>query len=65
MTMPAENTFVSQPGGFQASAQVGSTSPGAQGVGANLQISHAILVVIGTASAVLVALGVLFRRGGE
>jgi hypothetical protein len=62
--VPVENTHVSSPGGLMANAQIGSTSPGAQGVGANLQVSHAVLVVIGTAAAVLVGLGFLFRRGG-
>lgn len=63
-TVPAENTHISSPGGLQASAQIGSTAPGAQGIGANLQVSHAVLVVIGSAAAVLVGLGILFRRGG-
>jgi hypothetical protein len=64
-TLPVDNTFASQPGGFELSAHAGSTSPGAQGVGANLAVSHAILVVIGTAFLGLVALGIVFRRGGE
>jgi hypothetical protein len=63
-SLPADNTHVSTPGGFSASAQAGGTAPGASGVGANLQISHAILVVIGGAAAALVALGFVFRRGG-
>lgn len=62
--LPTENTFSSQPGGFEASVHAGSSSPGAQGLGANLEVSHAILVVIGTAFAALVALGIVFRRGG-
>ena len=62
--LPTENTYSSQPGGFQASASAGGTSPGASGVGASLQVSHAILVVIGTAFAGLVVLGIVFRRGG-
>lgn len=62
--LPTENTYASNPGGFELSAHAGSSSPGAQGIGANLAVSHAILVVIGASLAGLVALGFVFRRGG-
>jgi len=59
----AGNTHVSDPngGGPYVSLSAGA-SPGSQGVGASLQISHAILVIIGTSAAALVALGILFRK---
>lgn len=60
--LPPDNTHISTPGGFEVSASAGSTAPGAQGLAANLAIPHAIIVVIGTAAAVVVGLGILFRR---
>jgi hypothetical protein len=37
-------------------------APGAQGIGATLQVSHAILIIIGTSATALVVLGYLFRK---
>lgn len=56
-------THVSSPngGGPYVSLSAGA-APGAQGIGANLQISHAVLVIIGTSMAALFALGYLFRK---
>lgn len=62
MTDTASNTFVSNPSGgpyVQASA---GAAPGSQGVGASLQISHAVLVIIGSSATALVVLGYLFRK---
>jgi hypothetical protein len=57
------NTLVSNPngGGPYVGLSVGA-APGAQGVGASLQVSHAILVIIGTAATALVVLGYVFRK---
>ena len=57
------NTHVSDPnGGGPYVALSAGSAPGAQGIGASLQISHAILVIIGTSAAALVALGIVFRK---
>lgn len=56
------NTFVSDPSSGPYVALSAGSAPGAQGVGANLQVSHAILVIIGTSATALVVLGYLFRK---
>ena len=57
------NTMVSDPnGGGPYVALSAGSAPGAQGVGASLQVSHAILVIIGTSATALVILGYLFRK---
>jgi hypothetical protein len=57
------NTFVPNPnGGGPYVAISAGAAPGAQGVGASLQVSHAILVIIGTSATALVVLGYLFRK---
>lgn len=67
MTMPAidagGSTHVSNPngGGPYVNLSAGA-APGAQGVGASLQISHAVLVIIGSSMAALFVLGYLFRK---
>ncbi len=63
MTDTMGNTFVSDPhaGGPYVALSAGA-APGAQGIGASLQISHAILVIIGTSATALVVLGYLFRK---
>lgn len=63
MSNTMTNTVVSNPngGGPYVNLSAGA-APGAQGVGASLQISHAVLVIIGTAATVLVVLGYLFRK---
>jgi hypothetical protein len=59
----AGNTMVSNPnGGGPYVAVSAGAAPGAQGVGASLQVSHAILVIIGTSATALVVLGYLFRK---
>lgn len=58
----ANNTFVSDPNGGPYVALSAGAAPGAQGVGASLQVSHAILVIIGTSATALVVLGYLFRK---
>lgn len=58
------NTMVSNTAGgpyVQGTVSAGA-APGAQGLGANLQISNAILVIIGASAVALVALGYLFRK---
>lgn len=57
------NTHVSAPGGSPTGG-VASTSaaPGATGPGAGMNVSTAIIWVIGGAAASLVALAVIFRR---
>jgi hypothetical protein len=57
------NTMVSDPtnNGPYVALSAGA-APGAQGVGASLQVSHAILVIIGTSATALVVLGYLFRK---
>jgi hypothetical protein len=58
-----QNTMVSNPngGGPYVSVSAGA-APGSQGIGASLQISHAILIIIGTSATALVVLGYLFRK---
>jgi hypothetical protein len=59
----AGNTFVSNPtGGGPYVALSAGSAPGAQGVGASLQISHAVLLIIGSSATALVVLGYLFRK---
>ncbi len=63
MTDTMGNTFVSDPhGGGPYVAVSAGAAPGSQGIGASLQISHAILVIIGTSATALVVLGYLFRK---
>ncbi len=63
MTDTMNNTYVSDPnGGGPYVALSAGSAPGAQGIGASLQISHAILVIIGTSATALVVLGYLFRK---
>jgi hypothetical protein len=59
------NTHVSNPngGGPYVSLSAGA-APGSQGIGASLQISHAVLIIIGGSMAALFALGYVFRKGG-
>lgn len=62
-TMTQGNTLVSNPnGGGPYVALSAGSGPGAQGIGANLQVSHAVLVIIGTSMASLFLLGYLFRK---
>jgi hypothetical protein len=62
MAQGVSNTYVSNPqSGPYVSLSAGA-APGAQGVGANLQVSHAVLVIIGTSATALVVLGYLFRK---
>jgi hypothetical protein len=56
------NTHVSDPSGGPYVALSAGAAPGAQGIGASLQVSHAILVIIGTSATALVVLGYLFRK---
>jgi hypothetical protein len=62
-TQMPTNTYVSpvQGGGPFVNFSAGA-APGAQGIGASLQISHAILVIIGSSMATLFLLGYLFRK---
>lgn len=46
-------------------ASTNSAAPGAQGPGSNLNVTHAVVVTLGSAALGLVALGWLFRRGGK
>lgn len=65
MTMidSAGSTHVSNPnGGGPYVALSAGAAPGSQGVGANLQISHAVLVIIGSSMGALFVLGYLFRK---
>lgn len=57
------NTNVSDPAGGPYVALSAGAAPGAQGIGASLQTSHAILVEIGVAATLLVVLGYIFRKG--
>jgi hypothetical protein len=62
-TLSNQSTHVSNPngGGPFLSVSAGA-APGSQGIGANLQISHAVLVIIGSSMAALFALGYVFRK---
>lgn len=56
------NTHVSDPGfaeGYEGS--YGDTN-GAQAPGAGMQVHHGVMLIIGTAAALLVTIGVVFRR---
>lgn len=56
-------THVSNPnGGGPYVALSAGAAPGSQGIGANLQVSHAVIVIITTSMAALFALGYLFRK---
>jgi hypothetical protein len=55
-------TQVSNPAGGPYVAAGISAAPGAGGVGASLQISHAVLVIIGGAATFLVVMGIVFRK---
>jgi hypothetical protein len=55
-------TSVSYPGGTAGTAGGGSAAPGAQGVGATLSPSQALLWIIGGSAVALIAIGVVFRR---
>jgi hypothetical protein len=58
------NTQVSNPnGGGPYVALSAGAAPGSQGIGANLEVSHAVLVIIGGSMAALFALGYVFRKG--
>lgn len=62
MTMTTDtNTHVSNPGNPYVAFSAGA-APGAQGFGASLQISHAVLLIIGSAATFLVVMGYLFRK---
>lgn len=62
-TMTNANTHVSDPGGAGPYVSVSAgAAPGAQGIGANLAISHAVLVIIGSSMAALFVLGYVFRK---
>jgi hypothetical protein len=58
------NTQVSDPSGGPFVSVSAGASPGSQGIGASLQVSHAILVEIAFAALSLVVLGYVFRKGG-
>lgn len=62
-TLQAGNTHVSDPngGGPYVSLSAGA-APGSQGIGANLEVSHAVIVIIGSSMAALFVLGYLFRK---
>ena len=69
MTMPYDNsglgqaTMVSAPGGPNVGGVASAgAAPGATGPGGGMQVSHAILVVIGGAAAALVTIAIVFRR---
>jgi hypothetical protein len=62
-TMNNSNTMVSDPSGSGPYVALSAgAAPGAQGIGATLQVSHAILIIIGTSATALVVLGYLFRK---
>jgi hypothetical protein len=63
-TMPQGTTatYASNPQGGPYVALSAGAAPGAQGIGASLQVSHAILVIIGSSAAALIVLGYLFRK---
>ena len=64
MTDTMGNTNVSNPnGGGPYVALSAGSAPGAQGVGASLQVSHAIIVEIAMATLGLVVIGYVFRKG--
>jgi hypothetical protein len=54
------NTHVSSPSA-QYGAQ-GTVAPGANGPGANMQVHHALMLIVGTAAVLLVGIGIVFRR---
>jgi hypothetical protein len=62
-TMTNANTHISSPqgGGPFVSLSAGA-APGSQGIGANLQVSHAVIVIITSSMAALFLLGYLFRK---
>lgn len=60
------NTTVSAPGMGTGSGVVSTNAaPGAAGPGANMSVSRAALLTVGAGAAGLLALGILFRRGGK
>jgi hypothetical protein len=63
MTDTMTNTHVSDPngGGPYVNLSAGA-APGSQGIGANLAVSHGVIVIIGTSMAALFVLGYVFRK---
>jgi len=54
------STFVSNPS--TNTENPGATAPGSQGIGKSLQVTHAVIYVIGGAAVALFAIGYVFRR---
>jgi hypothetical protein len=60
------NTQISDPSGSVGgvAGAAGTASPGGTGPGAQMSMTNAVVLTIGTAAAGLLALGIVFRKGG-
>ncbi len=56
------NTHVSDPGFAEGYEGSDGDTNGGQAPGAGMQVHHGVMLIIGTAAALLVTIGVVFRR---